>query len=196
MENKTRYITPFVMLLAASAATIVMCIRKVDLMPMFKTLVIVLIIFYIIGDIVRYIYASIRPKVIPDLNLEKLNHFKGSKNTIGHSTMGVEDEALDDRIDEEQLSMDDLFDSDTFEDEPYNGGDLDPSGFDPDSFNSDTNIETGDVYGMSGYNMGAYSNTSDMDSTSFTSGTDFEGEKQAYDESDLNMDVEEKYDEN
>ena len=70
MGNKTGLITPFFMLLAGAIASIIMYIRGFDLTTMLWGLLVVLVIFYIIGDIARYIYASIRPRIIPTGNLE------------------------------------------------------------------------------------------------------------------------------
>lgn len=65
MGNKTKYITPLIMLLAGAIAAIIMTIRHYELYRMLWTLLIVLIIFYVIGDVVRYLYASVRPTIIP-----------------------------------------------------------------------------------------------------------------------------------
>ena len=73
MGNKTSLITPFFMLLAGAIASIIMYIKGFDLTTTLWGLLIVLVIFYIIGDIARYIYASIRPRIIPTGNLEILS---------------------------------------------------------------------------------------------------------------------------
>lgn len=65
MENKTKFITPLIMLFAGAIAEIIMIIRHYELYRMLWTLLIVLIIFYVIGDVVRYLYASVRPTIIP-----------------------------------------------------------------------------------------------------------------------------------
>ncbi|MDE7030175.1 MAG: hypothetical protein K2P63_09385, partial [Lachnospiraceae bacterium] len=44
--------------------------RGFDLTTMLWGLLIVLVVFYIIGDIARYLYASIRPRIIPSGDLE------------------------------------------------------------------------------------------------------------------------------
>lgn len=69
MGDKTRLITPFLMLTAGAIASIIMYIRKFDLNTMLWGLLIVLVIFYILGDIARYLYASVRPRVIPSGDL-------------------------------------------------------------------------------------------------------------------------------
>ena len=70
MGNKTGLITPFFMLLAGAIASIIMYVRGFDLTTMLWGLLIVLVIFYIIGDVARYLYASIRPRIIPTGNLD------------------------------------------------------------------------------------------------------------------------------
>lgn len=72
MGNKTGLITPFFMLLAGAIASIIMYVRGYELTRMLWGLLIVLVIFYIIGDIARYLYASIRPRIIPAWELDKL----------------------------------------------------------------------------------------------------------------------------
>ena len=69
MGNKVRLITPFLMLSAGAIASIIMYIRGYEFERMLWILLIVLLIFYVIGDIVRYLYASIRPRIIPDENI-------------------------------------------------------------------------------------------------------------------------------
>ena len=65
-----KLITPFLMLFAGAVASIIMYVRHFDLYTMLWVLLVVLVIFYIIGDIVRYIYESIRPRIIPDMDEE------------------------------------------------------------------------------------------------------------------------------
>ncbi len=72
MENKTGLITPFLMLTAGTIASIIMYIRKFDLNTMLWGLLIVLVIFYILGDIARYLYASVRPRIIPSGSLAEM----------------------------------------------------------------------------------------------------------------------------
>lgn len=75
MENssKSRFITPVVMLFAGALSMIIMLIKQYDLYRMLWTLLVVLIVFYIIGDIARYLYSTIRPRVIPaSLDLEDM----------------------------------------------------------------------------------------------------------------------------
>lgn len=72
MGNKTGLITPFFMLLAGAIASIIMYVRGFELTRMLWGLLIVLVVFYIIGDVARYLYASIRPRIIPALELDKM----------------------------------------------------------------------------------------------------------------------------
>ena len=67
-----KLITPFLMLFAGAVASIIMYVRHFDLYTMLWVLLVVLVVFYIIGDIVRYIYESIRPRIIPDMDEEEL----------------------------------------------------------------------------------------------------------------------------
>ncbi len=69
MGNKVRLITPFLMLSAGAIASIIMYIKGYEFERMLWVLLIVLLIFYVIGDIVRYLYASIRPRIIPEENI-------------------------------------------------------------------------------------------------------------------------------
>ena len=72
MGNKTGLITPFLMLLAGAIASIIMYVRGYELSRMLWGLLIVLLIFYVLGDIARYLYASIRPRIIPTGDLEQM----------------------------------------------------------------------------------------------------------------------------
>lgn len=72
MGNKTRLITPFFMLLAGAIASIIMYVRHFELLTSLKILLLVLVNFYILGDILRYIYATIRPRIIPDMTLDDI----------------------------------------------------------------------------------------------------------------------------
>ena len=53
---RERYIPPFIMLLAGAIASIYNIVNKTEVLTALKTLLIVLIIFYIIGLIVKAIY--------------------------------------------------------------------------------------------------------------------------------------------
>ena len=71
MGNKTPLITPFLMLTAGTIASIIMYVRGFEFNTMLWILLIVLVIFYILGDIARYLYATIRPRVIPTANINR-----------------------------------------------------------------------------------------------------------------------------
>lgn len=64
--NKVKMITPMIVLTAESFAVVTMYIKKYDLYKMLWILLVVLIVFYLIGDAVRYMYMRIRPRVIPE----------------------------------------------------------------------------------------------------------------------------------
>lgn len=72
MGNKTRLITPFLMLLAGAISSIIMYVRGFELTRMLWWLLIILLIFYVLGDVARYLYASIRPRIIPAMDLDKM----------------------------------------------------------------------------------------------------------------------------
>lgn len=73
MQNsKARLITPFLMLFAGALASIIMFIKKYDLYTMLWVLLIVLIVFYVIGDVARYLYMSVKPRVLPQTEIEDM----------------------------------------------------------------------------------------------------------------------------
>lgn len=82
MDNKVKLITPFLMLLAGALASVIMYIRKFDLFTMLWVLLVVLVIFYIIGDVVRYIYASIRPRIIPNISMNEYTMEEPIENVV------------------------------------------------------------------------------------------------------------------
>ncbi len=64
---------PLIVLTAAAIAEIIMFIRQFELYRMLWILFIVLVIFYIIGDVVQYIYMRIKPRIIPEADdIERL----------------------------------------------------------------------------------------------------------------------------
>lgn len=96
MGNKTGLITPFFMLLAGAIASIIMYVRGFDLTTMLWGLLIVLVVFYIIGDIARYLYASIRPRIIPTGDLEMMvQKAKQSGDLTGSVVAFANDEQKD-----------------------------------------------------------------------------------------------------
>jgi hypothetical protein len=72
MEDKTRFITPLLMLFAGAIASIIMAVRGYELTRMLWILLIVLIIFYFLGDTARYIYSTIKPRIIPDADFSEM----------------------------------------------------------------------------------------------------------------------------
>ena len=93
MENKTRLITPFFMLLAGAIASIIMYVRGFEFTRMLWGLLIVLVVFYILGDIVRYLYASIRPRIIPSTELDRMiSDAKKNGDLTGNVVAFVDDE--------------------------------------------------------------------------------------------------------
>ena len=88
MGNKTRLITPFFMLLAGAIASIIMYIRGFELTRMLWGVLIVLVIFYIIGDVARYLYSSIRPRIIPATDIDKMLAEQNIESPTG--TLGAE----------------------------------------------------------------------------------------------------------
>lgn len=96
MQNsKVGLITPFLMLFAGAIASIIMYIKKYDFYTMLWVLLIVLIVFYIIGDIVRYLYASALPRVIPqediDAIMEKIENGILEKDMTEENSEDVEE---------------------------------------------------------------------------------------------------------
>lgn len=106
MGNKTGLITPFLMLLAGAIASIIMYVRGFDLTTMLWGLLIVLVIFYIIGDVARYLYASIRPRIIPAGDLDKMVIQARKKGDLTGSVVAF--------ADEEQEQMQESIDADGF----------------------------------------------------------------------------------
>lgn len=110
MGNKTPLITPFLMLTAGTIASIIMYVRGFEFNTMLWTLLIVLIIFYIIGDIARYLYASVRPRVIPVANIDRqlLEALMNGEEISGNVVNVTDSEGKDmsAELSEEQLSAD------------------------------------------------------------------------------------------
>lgn len=110
MGNKTPLITPFLMLTAGTIASIIMYVRGFEFNTMLWTLLIVLIVFYIIGDIARYLYASVRPRVIPVANIDRelLAALMNGEEISGHVVDVTDSEGVDmgAELSQEQLSAD------------------------------------------------------------------------------------------
>lgn len=125
MENKVRLITPFLMLLAGAIASIIMYIREYDFEKMLWVLLIVLLVFYVIGDIVRYLYASVRPRIIPSENISNVvigsfnDGSNGSVVAFSEAENGFGSETVSEEYSEEALAEYD--DEDTEENENKTG---------------------------------------------------------------------------
>lgn len=111
MGNKTGLITPFFMLLAGAIASIIMYIRGFELTRMLWGLLIVLVIFYIIGDVIRYIYASIRPRIIPAYELDKMVQAARKNGDLTGSVVAFEGDGQDNA--EEGVDADGFMSEDT-----------------------------------------------------------------------------------
>lgn len=120
MQNsKVRLITPLLMLFAGALASIIMYIRKYDFYKMLWVLLIVLVVFYIIGDIVRYLYESVRPNIIPTDHLDEM--LDSIKTGVVEMEADEESEAEDEEIaegEEETESEVDMLREDDLDDEP------------------------------------------------------------------------------
>lgn len=111
MGNKTQLITPFLMLTAGTIASIIMYVRGFEFNTMLWILLIVLVIFYILGDIARYLYASVRPRVIPaaNINRELLDALMNGEEISGSVVAVADNENTDTGEDfSEELSADGL----------------------------------------------------------------------------------------
>lgn len=111
MGNKTQLITPFLMLTAGTIASIIMYVRGFEFNTMLWILLIVLVIFYILGDIARYLYASVRPRVIPaaNINRELIEALMNGEEVSGSVVTVADNENTDTGEDfSEELSADGL----------------------------------------------------------------------------------------
>lgn len=91
VDNKSRFITPAVMLIAGAISMLIMILKHFDLYRMLWILLVVLIIFFVIGDIARYLYSTIRPRIIPaTLDLEHITQQAEQRMNAGYSS-GEED---------------------------------------------------------------------------------------------------------
>lgn len=124
MENKTQLITPFLMLTGGAIASIIMYIRKFDLNTMLWVLLLVLVIFYVLGDIARYLYASVRPRVIPSGKLsEMVEAAKKNGDLTGNVVAFADSESVsEDEDSSEELSADGLMsEEEGYSEEELNG---------------------------------------------------------------------------
>ena len=110
MQNgKVKLITPFLMLFAGALASIIMFVKKYDLYTMLWVLLIVLIVFYVIGDVARYLYMSVRPRVLPQGEIEDMITMLNS----GVMEKDTEENEEDVLTDEEEFQEESLeFDTD------------------------------------------------------------------------------------
>lgn len=106
MENKTRLITPFFMLLAGAIASIIMYVRGFEFTRMLWGLLIVLVVFYILGDIARYLYASIRPRIIPSGNLDKMVSDARKNGDLTGSVVAFADDAQEELAEDADAEAD------------------------------------------------------------------------------------------
>lgn len=124
MGNKTGLITPFLMLLAGSVASIIMYIRDFEFYTMLWVLLIVLLIFYVIGDIARYLYATVRPRVISDIDYASIEN--SMQNSEDEGSVITRDN-IDDEMSESSLDEDKELDLEGFisDEEASEGENLD-----------------------------------------------------------------------
>ena len=132
MQNgKIRLITPFLMLFAGALASIIMFIKEYDLYTMLWILLIVLIVFYVIGDVARYLYMSVQPRVIPQGEIEgmiaMLNSGVMEKDIQDTEDTEEENEEYEEEFHEEDLGydMDDEYSMDEESVEEYTDENLD-----------------------------------------------------------------------
>ena len=126
MGNKAHLITPFLMLLAGAIASIIMYIREFDFYTMLWVLLIVLLVFYLIGDIVRYLYLSIRPRIIPNMDYEdieipvRVSSDYATGNVVEYNDIDDDEINTDDEGESEGEPSDDTYS----DDEGYSDEDL------------------------------------------------------------------------
>jgi hypothetical protein len=119
MEDKTRFITPLLMLTAGAIAAIIMAVRGYEFTKMLWILLIVLIIFYFLGDTARYIYSKIRPRIIPDVDYDEMEkqvrESLGLTGNIVEFTDEKETQEEDNITDEEETQVDTDSETESFE---------------------------------------------------------------------------------
>ena len=119
MQNsKVKLITPFLMLLAGAIASIIMYIKKYDFYTMLWVLLIVLIVFYMIGDVARYLYASVQPRVLPTDEIEAMiaSMENGVIGKEGDQEEETDEEVVSESEGEEDVEMD-MSEEDSIDDE-------------------------------------------------------------------------------
>ncbi len=112
-NSKIKLITPFLMLFAGALAAIIMFLKKYDFYTMLWVLLIVLIVFYVIGDIVRYLYMSVQPRILPKSEIERMiammeEELRIEDGEVTESDMEEDSEEKDSEFEmDEEGSMDD-----------------------------------------------------------------------------------------
>jgi hypothetical protein len=120
MEDKTRFITPLLTLLAGAIAAVIMFARGFEFTRMLWTLLIVLIIFYFLGDTARYIYSKIRPRIIPDVDYDEMERqVRESLDLTGNVVEFADDERNGEDSENEETDKDEEAGIDTNSDEEY-----------------------------------------------------------------------------
>lgn len=117
MDNKVKLITPLLMLFAGSLASVIMYIRKYDFYTMLWILLVVLVVFYIIGDVVRYIYASIRPRIIPTADDEITFPIAGAGNVVERDEDKQEEDLEQEEYNEDGTEEQEYDSSEEYEDD-------------------------------------------------------------------------------
>ena len=119
MQNsKVRLITPFLMLFAGALASIIMYIKKYDFYTMLWVLLIVLIVFYVIGDVARYLYASVQPRVLPSNEIDAM--IAAMENSVIGKEVDKEEETDEETVSESEGVEDeemDMSEEDSMDDE-------------------------------------------------------------------------------
>ncbi len=119
MQNsKVKLITPFLMLLAGAIASIIMYLKKYDFYKMLWVLLIVLIVFYVIGDVARYLYASVQPRVLPSNEIDAM--IAAMENSVIGKEVDKEEETDEETVSESEGVEDeemDMSEEDSMDDE-------------------------------------------------------------------------------
>jgi hypothetical protein len=93
MDDKTRFITPLFVLLAGAISSIIMYVRHFELTAMLWALLIILVIFFFIGDTVRFIYSTIKPRIIPETDFSQMEQIARNRmNLMGNVVEVTKDE--------------------------------------------------------------------------------------------------------
>jgi hypothetical protein len=101
MDDKTRFITPLLMLFAGAVSSIIMYLRGYEFTKMLWILLIVLVIFYFIGDTARYIYSGIRPRIIPEADYSEMEKIARSSFTQEDNNVKSADDEKNEEYEED-----------------------------------------------------------------------------------------------